>query len=146
LADGNGSGIIAMDGYLGIYDEIGVLTYREDVANVGGWLRGKLDDLVAEVKDSPEVVSRIRVHPNPATTGAHVEFSLRTQGNVVIDVFDAGGRHVRAMFNGQMVAGERTLSWDLKDKSGKRVGAGTYFVRVRVDGRKALTGAMVVVR
>ena len=52
-------------------------------------------------------------------------------------VFDAAGRKVRTLFNGQQPAGEHLLTWDLVGGSG-RVGAGLYFVTLDFDGSRTM--------
>lgn len=82
--------------------------------------------------------------PNPAS--GTVEFALSIGGADAqgqLGVFDAQGRRVRRLVEGSLVAGVRTLTWDLRDDLGRRVPAGVYFFRLQASG--ATTSRKVVV-
>ena len=79
--------------------------------------------------------------PNPASgRGTRFVVSLAVPAVLAVDIIDASGRRVRALVRGEAPAGERTVMWDGRDASGRRVAAGTYFVRadtgVRAVSRK----------
>ena len=50
-----------------------------------------------------------------------------------VGVYDAQGRFIRTLADG-VTAGSHTLSWDGRDASGRRVGAGIFFVRASAGG------------
>jgi hypothetical protein len=66
------------------------------------------------------------VFPNPARS-ATVSFALPRRDDVDLSVFDLSGRKVATLAKGSLPAGQYTREW-----SGKGVGAGVYFVRLRV--------------
>jgi hypothetical protein len=72
-----------------------------------------------------------RVWPNPAGSAANVRFSLPTESDVRVDVFDVHGRLVRNVARGRYPAGEHLVGWDGRTASGARSIAGVYFVRLR---------------
>lgn len=53
-----------------------------------------------------------------------------------VDVHDIAGRRVRTLASGELVSGERDLTWDGRDESGGRVGSGVYFASLLADGRR----------
>ena len=59
------------------------------------------------------------------------------------EVYDAAGRLVRRLADGGCEAGVHPLGWDLRDAAGGRVSSGTYFLRVRADGRPLLGSVTV---
>ena len=68
---------------------------------------------------------------------------LRARASLVL--FDASGRVVRRLHEGDLPAGETPLSWDGRDDGGREVPAGVYLVRVttptgETSGRVVLTG------
>jgi flagellar hook assembly protein FlgD len=53
---------------------------------------------------------------------------------VSLAVHDLAGRKVRSLISGVVAAGERDVTWDLRDAAGARVADGIYFLRLAVDG------------
>lgn len=83
--------------------------------------------------------------PNPASGPLTLRFALPREAAVRIAVFDAGGRRVRELFTGTRAAGEHSVAWDLRDESGRAVGAGIYFARLEAEGQR-LTRKVAAVR
>ena len=62
--------------------------------------------------------------------GASLELSLPVAGDAHVALYDARGRQVRVLVDGdEMPAGERTLRWDGRDDAGRTVETGLYFAR-----------------
>ncbi len=82
-----------------------------------------------------------RPFPNPTRDRVSLALVMpATQDNrVQVAVFDALGRRVKTLHDGPMAAGSHSIDWDRRDASGRTVGSGVYFYRVRhagnVDGR-----------
>lgn len=76
----------------------------------------------------------LRASRNPFDQGVTLSFAL--PGSVAVDlaVFDAAGRRVRHLAGGLHPAGLIAIEWDGVDEAGRRVGAGTYFCRLRAGG------------
>jgi hypothetical protein len=70
------------------------------------------------------------VYPNPARR-ANIAFTLPLETQVDLGVFDVTGRRVATLVNGRLPAGEFSRAWSGRDASGKSVGAGVYFYRLR---------------
>lgn len=68
--------------------------------------------------------------PNPASGGTALQFSLSRNGNVTLVVHDLAGRRVRTLVDGALGAGPHRQQWDLRDETGRRVGAGLYIARL----------------
>jgi len=84
--------------------------------------------------------------PNPAGERMQVRLGLaRAEEGVSLRVLDVSGRVVRTVFDGALPAGERSFTWDLRDRSGSRVGPGLYFLDVRAGALHA-TRRLTVVR
>ncbi len=71
------------------------------------------------------------VAPNPART-VRVAFGLPVRNSVDLGVFDLAGRKIATLANGDFEAGKYTRSWNGLDESGRKVGSGMYFYRMRV--------------
>lgn len=76
-----------------------------------------------------------RPAPNPAASTTTLRFALPRATRVSIMVYDAGGREFRRLTDGDRAAGSSTLSWDLRDESGRPAPGGIYWIRLRADGR-----------
>ena len=70
-----------------------------------------------------------------------VESLRRERGQ--IDVFDVGGRLVRRVFAGDLLAGTSTVTWRCNDGAGGRVGPGVYFARCSRVGRQQTVKVVV---
>ena len=81
--------------------------------------------------------------PNPGSGARVMRFGLPAASTVSIRVFDAAGRLVRELENGNLPAGEYRTTWDLRNGDGQAVPAGIYFVRTSL-GQQAFTRSITV--
>jgi plastocyanin len=79
-------------------------------------------------------VHRLRAFPNPFAGAVDLVFRLPETRAVRVDVFDLGGRRVRALEAGLLPAGEHTLRWDGGVDSGRPASAGVYLLRIASEG------------
>jgi hypothetical protein len=86
-----------------------------------------------------------RPRPNPARGPFTLKFALPREALVRVAIYDASGRRVRELASGALPAGERALTWDLRDQGGHAVGAGLYFARLEAGGL-VLTRKLVTLR
>ncbi len=81
-------------------------------------------------------------HPNPFNSATAIVFSLPQADRIKLTVFDALGRPVRVLAQGQFPAGVNTVLWDGCDELGFRVASGMYFytltVKLRSETRKMM--------
>ncbi len=67
--------------------------------------------------------------PNPFTSATTFTLRTPTPLRVTISVYDVLGRRVALLYNGQIVAGSETITWDGTDDAGRELSTGSYFVR-----------------
>jgi hypothetical protein len=72
--------------------------------------------------------------PNPFASATRVALSLGRAARVSASVHDASGRRIRTLVDDFVAAGERALSWDGRDESGRDAAPGVYFLRVETGG------------
>ncbi len=89
----------------------------------------------AGVGDGPAAFEFHAPWPNPAHQSAHCAFALPEAAMVQVEVFDVTGRFRRTLVRGWRESGRTEMDWDLRDESGRRVGAGIYLVRARLGDR-----------
>jgi hypothetical protein len=73
-------------------------------------------------------------YPNPAQHRTAIDYELRSDGPIRLDVFNAGGTRVRVLADKVLTAGRHFVTWDGRDDSGVAVPAGVYFCRLRSGG------------
>jgi uncharacterized protein len=70
-----------------------------------------------------------RVLPNPFTASATVEFALADRGDVIVELFDLLGNHLRTAFNGLLESGRHIVALDASG-----LASGAYLCRVSTRG------------
>lgn len=87
----------------------------------------------------------LEVRPNPARAAVSIRYRLSSPTLVQFEVFDAGGRLVQSFAPERLGAGAHELQWDGRDRSGRLVASGMYFLRAAAAGT-AVTRSMLIVR
>jgi hypothetical protein len=70
-------------------------------------------------------------YPNPFNPLTTITFTLPGRENVRLDVFNLTGKKVKVLEHGQMAAGTHQVQWDGRNDSGKMLGSGVYFYRLK---------------
>jgi aminopeptidase N len=83
--------------------------------------------------------------PNPFGPATTIRYSVPRGMHVRLSIYDAAGRRVVNLLDGELRDGSGQVMWDARDASGRNVAAGTYFCRLTTEcgGR---TIPLVVVR
>lgn len=99
------------------------------------------------VPDRPPIEGRLRAAPNPASAARGVWILAPGDGPSLaggqVAVFDVAGRHIRDLGRWPQGAADR-LFWDARDAYGRRVPAGSYFVRWVGDGARDVVRVRLV--
>lgn len=123
--------------------QYGYMVWWQNAAYVylygGGMLSAQPSE--SEPQSSPDF--SMALVENPIRSGATIRYSLAEAGEVSIQLYDLSGRLVRTLERGQHQAGQRTVSWNVRDEGGMRVRSGMYFVRLQF-GAQAITKKIVV--
>jgi hypothetical protein len=82
--------------------------------------------------------------PNPTATSGTAAFSLSAPARLRVEVFDISGRRVALLVDGRRGAGSHTVSWDLRDDSGRKVASGVYLWSIKAGTATALARQVVV--
>jgi hypothetical protein len=69
-------------------------------------------------------------HPNPFRTQTSIALDVPRAGRVMIDIVDVTGRNVRSWAETVGEPGNRTFLWNGRDREGRPVAAGIYFVKL----------------
>jgi hypothetical protein len=80
--------------------------------------------------------------PNPFRSETQLAYNLPQGGSHRLGVYDVQGRLIVLIAEGVQPAGRHTLRWDGRDRDGRRLPAGTYFIRLeqadRIEARKVV--------
>ena len=84
--------------------------------------------------------------PNPARSATRFDLTLAADGEVSLTILDLSGRRIRTLVRGGRRAVSSSVTWDLRDDSGRSVPAGLYFARVQRGEQGASVRPVVVLR
>ncbi|MEQ1833937.1 MAG: FlgD immunoglobulin-like domain containing protein, partial [Candidatus Eisenbacteria bacterium] len=82
--------------------------------------------------------------PNPFDQSLTIALALAQRGPAQVGVFDVAGRKVRTLISGVQPAGQRLVTWDGRDDSGARLGAGVYMLRLDAGGHRETRAVRLV--
>jgi hypothetical protein len=91
----------------------------------------------------------LAVWPNPMSGRAWFRLRLQSPGCVTLRIHDIGGRALRDLAFRAVDAGEHVVSWDGRDRHGRKLPPGVYTARARFEtgsaGQQDLRARLVVV-
>ena len=76
--------------------------------------------------------------PNPSSSATQIAFALASAARVDLSVFDAAGRRVATLMQGEVPMGSRSVTWDGRGTDGLPVAAGVYFARLNTPHGSAV--------
>ncbi len=101
----------------------------------------RLVELAIEDEDNlPAEFSLDQNYPNPFNATTTIQYSLREESNVTIEIYDIMGRKVETLVAGEQPAGYHQVAWDASNHS-----SGMYFFRIQA-GDYAETRKMVLLK
>ena len=83
--------------------------------------------------------------PNPFTNSTKIDFLLRKQGNVIIEVYDMSWRKVKTIFNQNLLAGSHSYIWRAYGRNNLPLRTGIYFYQLR-QGNTVVTKKMFLIK
>ncbi len=72
--------------------------------------------------------------PNPFNPTTRIEFDVARQGFVSLRIYDALGRHVSTLVDGDLPPGRHQRTWNGTNNAGQRVATGVYFYKMKTGG------------
>ena len=98
---------------------------------------------LAGLPQIPENFELLINYPNPFNPTTTIEFKIKGEAHVKLNVFDIYGRRVATLING--VSLSNTLIWNGKNDQGQLVPAGVYFARLE-SGNTIMNKKMIVLK
>ena len=74
-------------------------------------------------------------YPNPFNPSTTISFALPKDSKVELSVYNIKGQKVKTIAKDDFEKGFHKLIWNGKDSSGKEVGSGIYFYKLKVNGK-----------
>jgi hypothetical protein len=84
----------------------------------------------AERPGAPAATYLAQNFPNPFNPTTRIEFGLSAPANLSLRIYDAAGRLVRVLAEGNRPAGTYAEMWNGKDDGGRAVSTGIYFYKL----------------
>jgi flagellar hook assembly protein FlgD len=72
-------------------------------------------------------------YPNPFNGSTNVSFSVASQSDAILKIYDVLGKEVKTLFEKEAPAGDYTVRWDGTNVAGEKVSSGIYFVRLMAN-------------
>ncbi len=116
--------------------------YRVEYTD-GSASRTLFETVLLKVPDLP--VTLFQNTPNPFNPSTSIRFYLPERSAVRLEIFDAAGRLVRTLIDGDRERGYTEASWDGTGNGGRATASGIYFCRLRA-GKQNITRKMVLIR
>lgn len=121
----------------------GSYAYRVDVVEDGA-VRTLFE--TAAVSTPTAALALHQNRPNPFNPSTVISFSLPRESTVRIEIYDATGRLVGRLLDGnRLPAGPHAVEWNGRDARGRVVPSGVYFCRLTA-GKERLSRKLVVAR
>jgi hypothetical protein len=86
----------------------------------------------------------VRAFPNPFNPDVRISLRATRPVEASVDIYDVAGRHVAAVWDGLLRAGENRIAWDGTDDNGTSLSSGVYFLRVAAGGEVHTTKLTLV--
>lgn len=84
-------------------------------------------------------------YPNPFNPSTTINFSLKKEGLVKIDIYNIKGQKIKSLVNETLKSGSHQVLWQGKDNYGKTCASGIYFCKMSANG-KNFTKKMLMVK
>jgi len=93
-------------------------------------VRTDVVDITSDETGTPEAYALFQNYPNPFNAATQIEFALRQDGHVKLEIFNILGQKIATLVDEYLTAGLKRTSWDGRDAGGRTVASGMYFYRL----------------
>lgn len=69
--------------------------------------------------------------PNPFISSTQIDYMLKEDDNISVEVYDVRGELVSRLFEGAQQAGQHSLIWNGESDKGIEINSGVYFIRLQ---------------
>jgi hypothetical protein len=110
--------------------------YIDDVTGIG--FAQTFSGVMEEMNSVKQIGTTLNTsNPNPTSHGvAHISFTIAEPKRVALKIYDASGRFIKLLFNGQLASGIYNFTWDGRDEKNHAVAEGIYFYTLEMQNQK----------
>jgi len=121
--------------------------YLDDVKLVAAQLPEPTVVEASEGMALPSGYALSQNYPNPFNSSTSICFTLPTNADVELSIFNLAGQQVATLVEGVREAGTYTVRWDGRDDEGRELASGVYLYRLRAgDGKQVTTRKLLLIR
>jgi protocatechuate 3,4-dioxygenase beta subunit len=88
--------------------------------------------------NAPAQVLITRNEPNPFNPETSIRMNLPATAGVKLTIYNARGQQIRTLVNGELIAGEHSVTWNGTDNHGQAVSSGLYFYRLETGNQNVV--------
>lgn len=99
---------------------------------------------LSPVSEVPFPEQSLRCFPNPFNPRTEIQFELKKDEAVNLDVFNLAGQRVVRLYQGQASKGQLSVSWDGCDEQGRSQPGGLYLFRLETPTILSVTKGVLV--
>lgn len=101
------------------------------ITSTGGTINGSAAKSVA-VTGPSAALATVRVAPNPSNPSTTIRFNLPQPMAVSLSIYDMLGQRIRTLLSNEYrQAGNYSVVWNGRDRTGQRTASGVYFINLR---------------
>jgi hypothetical protein len=102
---------------------------RHAIAPYKGADEGSIVLAIGNQNNNAEVYSLSQNYPNPFNPATTINFAIPRSGIVVLQVYDASGRQIKTLINGELQKGVYNVTFNAE-----KLSSGVYFYTLKADG------------
>ncbi|MCB5269964.1 MAG: T9SS type A sorting domain-containing protein, partial [Candidatus Cloacimonadaceae bacterium] len=84
-------------------------------------------------------------YPNPFNPSTTISYSVPTDGDVALSIYNARGQLVNTLVNEYKSKGRYLIAWQAKDLRGASVASGVYYLRLR-SGNQSISRKILLTK
>lgn len=116
-----------------VIDQEGIIRYSQSGVNVSA-IQSSINSLLATAIEEPaSIAQRFELggnYPNPFNPVTTIPFALDRGQKINLKIYDAGGRLIRRLIDGEYGAGRHSARWNGLQDNGAPAASGIYFYRL----------------
>jgi len=87
----------------------------------------------SEVLALPQTFALLQNYPNPFFATTSIRWQIPIESRVTISIYDATGRNIKTLQNGNFAPGYYTTNWDCTSDNNQKVASGIYFYEMKTN-------------
>jgi len=101
--------------------------------------------------DNNEIIlnnERIKLsnYPNPFNPQTTITYSIKKQGFVELNIYNAKGRLIKQLICKKMEGGEHNVTWNGKDQNNQYCSSGIYLIELKVDAVRVKNSRLILLK